>query len=76
MSNEVQNGGIGFSGLLAIVFSVLKLTHYIDWTWFWVLSPILIPLIILFGILGVVLIFWIIAFIIKVIDEKRKRVKT
>ena len=37
------NGGIGFSGLLAIVFIALKLTGYIAWSWWWVLSPLWIP---------------------------------
>ena len=31
---------IGFLGLLTLVFIVLKLTHYIDWPWLWVLSPL------------------------------------
>jgi len=35
------NGGIGFVGLLAITFIVLKLTNVIDWNWFWVLSPMI-----------------------------------
>ena len=33
-------GGVGFVGLLTIVFIVLKLTGSIDWPWLWVLSPI------------------------------------
>ena len=33
-------GGVGFCGLLAIVFIVLKLTHVINWSWVWVLAPI------------------------------------
>ena len=33
------NGGIGFLGLLTIVFIVLKLIGYIKWSWLWVLSP-------------------------------------
>ena len=33
-------GGIGFFGLLTILFIGLKLTGYIDWSWWWVLSPI------------------------------------
>jgi CHASE2 domain-containing sensor protein len=37
------NTGIGFFGLLTIVFVVLKLTGYIAWSWFWVFSPIIIP---------------------------------
>lgn len=32
-------------GLLTILFVVLKLTNLISWSWFWVLSPVLIPLI-------------------------------
>ena len=32
-------GGIGFSGLLTIVFIVLKLIGVINWRWIWVLSP-------------------------------------
>lgn len=39
-STTTQSGGIGFVGLLTIVFITLKLTGYIDWSWWWVLSPI------------------------------------
>ena len=35
---------IGFPGLLALIFITLKLTDYIDWSWWWVLSPIWLPL--------------------------------
>ena len=37
---EVSKSGIGFSGLLTIAFIVLKLCHVIDWSWWWVLSPL------------------------------------
>lgn len=40
---ENKSSGIGFLGLLAIVFIVLKLTKVIAWSWLWVLSPIWIP---------------------------------
>lgn len=40
------NSGIGFCGLLTIVFIVLKLTKIINWSWLWVLAPIWIPIII------------------------------
>lgn len=42
-SKTVNTGGIGFTGLLAIVFITLKLTNYIDWSWWWVLAPLWIP---------------------------------
>ena len=43
MRNENKttvNGGIGFTGLLTIVFITLKLLGIIKWSWVWVLSPI------------------------------------
>jgi cell division protein FtsW (lipid II flippase) len=30
--------------LLLVLFIGLKLTGYIDWSWWWVLSPVLIPI--------------------------------
>lgn len=44
MSNSNNSSGIGFTGVLAIVFIVLKLVGVITWSWWWVLSPIWIPL--------------------------------
>lgn len=34
-----SSGGIGFAGLLTVVFIVLKLIGRISWSWVWVLSP-------------------------------------
>ncbi len=42
-NNKSSSSGLGFFGLLAIVFITLKLTHVISWSWWWVLSPIWIP---------------------------------
>ena len=39
-----HSGGIGFAGLLAIVFITLKLLGKIDWSWWWVLAPVWVPL--------------------------------
>lgn len=49
-SSSSSSSGIGFVGLLTIVFIVLKLIDKIDWSWWWVLSPIWITssLVILF----------------------------
>jgi hypothetical protein len=33
----------GFLGTLTIVFVVLKLCGVIEWSWWWVLSPLWIP---------------------------------
>ena len=54
-TSSSSTGGIGFAGALAIVFIILKLLDKIDWSWWWVLSPLWIPipivLLILFGVL-------------------------
>lgn len=41
-----SSSGIGFTGLLAVAFIVLKLCHVINWSWLWVLSPLWIGLIV------------------------------
>lgn len=42
MNKENSSKGIGFTGVLTIVFITLKLLGAISWNWVWVLSPILI----------------------------------
>lgn len=39
-SQQVTSGGFGLSTVLFIVFLVLKLTNTIDWSWWWVTSPL------------------------------------
>ena len=43
---KVNPGGIGFTGLLQIVFITLKLLEKIDWSWWWILSPAIVSAII------------------------------
>ena len=33
------DGGCGVRGLLGVLFVGLKLTHVIDWSWWWVTAP-------------------------------------
>ena len=41
-NNDVSNTGIGFFGLLQILFIALKLMGYIQWEWWKVLLPVII----------------------------------
>ena len=43
--------GVGFCGLLTILFIALKLLGKITWSWVWVLSPIWIYAIIMFAVI-------------------------
>ena len=54
-NSDSTKGGVGFCGLLAIAFIVLKLIGVITWSWIWVLSPIWIPFVL--GLLIFVLIY-------------------
>ena len=63
-NSSTQSGGIGFFGLLAIVFITLKLTGYITWSWWWVLSP-------LWGPAAVVLVIFLIIVLIAALIGKR-----
>ena len=38
--NKGRYGGIGFTGLLQLIFITLKLLKVINWSWIWVLAPI------------------------------------
>ncbi len=48
--NNNTTSGIGFFGLLAILFIALKLTDVIQWSWVWVLAPLWIPFLVLIAL--------------------------
>lgn len=54
MSQNNSSNGIGFVGLLTIVFITLKLLGKITWSWWWVLSPVWISAIIILMIFVIV----------------------
>lgn len=54
--------------ILGVLFIILKLTGYISWSWFWVLSPLLLKLI----LKAVFIIVNIIIIIILAVDENMK----
>ena len=59
-SSSSSSGGISFTGALTVLFIGLKLTHVINWSWWWVLSPIWISALIVITFLIIFLLFAII----------------
>jgi hypothetical protein len=53
MANNNSSEGIGFNLILFLVFLVLKLTGHIDWSWWWVTSPLWITFILVVLIIGI-----------------------
>ena len=56
-SNQVVTTSFPIASILAIVFVVLKLTNNVDWSWWWVLSPLWVPLGIIVILFAVIFIF-------------------
>ena len=54
--NNNTKATLTFCDLLAVAFIVLKLTGVIKWSWWWVLSPIWIPLAIALVVIIIMLI--------------------
>ena len=57
MAKENKTDGAGIGVILFTVFLVLKLTGTIDWSWWWVTSPLWIPFVaavIILGVIGVI----------------------
>jgi hypothetical protein len=65
-SKSSSSSGIGLTGVLFVVFLVLKLTGNIDWSWWWVTSPLWIPVVfllcIVFGAILVIMLLLIFGF--------------
>lgn len=55
-TKTVVVGGFPVLSILGLIFVTLKLTGVIAWSWWWVLSPWLIPLGLVIGILGIALV--------------------
>ncbi len=56
--------GITLSGLVFIVFLVLKLCNVIDWSWWWVTAPLWIPFALF---VAVCIIVFVVAFIVGIV---------
>lgn len=61
----MKSEGLGISTILFVVFLILKLTNVINWSWWWITSPLWIPVIIVLFLLLVVLI------LTKLIDKRK-----
>lgn len=55
-NSEIGTSGI-FTALLTVAFIVLKLTDTIAWSWWWVLAPLWIPVVLGALVAGATLLF-------------------
>lgn len=63
-TTEIARGGMNFLEALLLVFIILKLCKIINWSWWWVLSPMWIPLAL-----------WLILLIITIVAELLYKLK-
>lgn len=69
--HQTSQGGVGFLGLLALLFIALKLTGVIAWSWWWVLAPLWVPLVVVAGIGLFILVVWGIIVLFTVAVDRR-----
>jgi hypothetical protein len=50
---ERSSKGVGFIGLLTLLFIGLKLTGHIGWSWWYVLAPLWAPMAVVLGLCGI-----------------------
>ena len=55
---SASTGGVGLGGLLFVRFLGLKLTHYIDWSWWWVTAPLWAPTVAVLGFVAICGLLW------------------
>jgi uncharacterized membrane protein len=67
-TSSSSSSGIGFVGLLTILLIGLKLTGNIDWSWWWVFSPMWISVLVFVAVVSII---FLVAFAI----DHRNRVK-
>ena len=78
MSTTKSNSGTGLSlsAVLFIVFLVLKLTGNIDWSWWWVTSPLWITFAIGLALVGFVFLVIVVALIFGVsVEDIKSKIK-
>jgi len=54
-NQAVNYNGVGFFSMLGVLFVGLKLTGYIDWSWWLVLLPIYGPIIVVLTLIFLIL---------------------
>ena len=64
-----KSGGVGLATVIGIVFIILKLVEVIAWSWWWVLSPFWISLVLAL-VIGIV--SWVAILIIIGKHDKKK----
>ena len=65
-SKSSASGGIGVLGLLGVLFVALKLTGYIDWSWWYVTMPF-------WGGFAFVIALFVTAFVVVAVTDLLKR---
>jgi len=70
-TSTASSSGIGVLGLLGILFVGLKLTGYINWSWWWVTLPFWGG----FALALMVLVLWFIVYLLTALHQRNKNKK-
>ena len=71
VTSDVSKSTLGSSIIitLSIVFITFKLTNVINWSWWWVTSPLWLPTV---GVLGLTLLSFLLTKLIAILEQNKK----
>jgi hypothetical protein len=71
---KIGGGGIGFLGLLTLLFAVAKLFGFVAWSWIWVFSPLwIVPAALVGAALAVVIVVGVVLGIVTTMERIEHR---
>lgn len=59
-----SSNSLSLSLVIFVIFLTLKLSGVIDWSWWWVISPLWLPFALVLAVIGIISIFALIAVLI------------
>lgn len=72
---QQSGSGTGFFSLLTLIFITLKLTYVIDWSWWWVLSPLWLFPAVVIGLGLIALALWLLTMLLIKIHDMGKSIR-
>ena len=72
MTTDHQQTGVGFLSLLTLLFIGLKLGGAIDWSWWYVLLPLYLPVAVFVFVMLIAILIALVLYLITINQQRRK----
>lgn len=66
-----RSAGLSLTTVMFLIFLILKLTNNIDWSWWWVTSPLWLPIVLILSITIIIIIVLFLAIIMGITNADK-----